>query len=230
MRAILFDYGGTLDSNGIPWLDRFYPIYRACGVKVPKEEFDRAFYDSDDNLGLRHALSDLNLKDTLTLQISNLLRKLGLESNGIGEKIRDQFLSDSRRFLMPNKKLLIGLRKLYKLGIVSNFYGNLASVLKGEGLSDLFDVVADSGALGVLKPDKSIFNHALDKMSVKAQETLMVGDSFNRDILGAEALGMPHAWLYGDRYKNSNPSPCCDKGIILKNLEELPSYLTVLKE
>jgi len=56
MKSILFDYGGTLDSDGSTWLERFAPIYKEYGIDVPKQRFDRAFYDSNDNLPARFAL------------------------------------------------------------------------------------------------------------------------------------------------------------------------------
>ena len=40
VKAILFDYGGTLDNDGIPWKDRFYPIYAAHGFSWTFEEFE----------------------------------------------------------------------------------------------------------------------------------------------------------------------------------------------
>ena len=48
IQAILFDFGGTLDSNGRHWRERFFALYREAGVKTSPEAFDRAFYDSDD--------------------------------------------------------------------------------------------------------------------------------------------------------------------------------------
>jgi hypothetical protein len=46
MQSILFDFGGTLDSDGLTWLERFRAIYEEEGLACPK--LDRAFYDSDD--------------------------------------------------------------------------------------------------------------------------------------------------------------------------------------
>ena len=43
-KAILFDFGGTLDSDGIAWKERFYPIYRSCGLNLDFKEFEKYFF------------------------------------------------------------------------------------------------------------------------------------------------------------------------------------------
>lgn len=255
MEAILFDFGGTLDSNGIHWRDRFYRIYSDFGVSVSREAFANAYYDADDNLHIRHRLEGADLEKTLTCQISDVLKALGTGACSAGpgdgghdgrrdrlEKIRNRFISDSRKFLAVNRILLKKLKKRFKLAIVSNFYGNLESVLEGENLLDMFEFVADSGREGVVKPSPRIFQRALDAVSVRPSQALMVGDSIERDMRGAESLDMPHAWLCGDRViqtgaaNQSVPqgqsvvghSPCCGQCIILKNLGELPEKLKTL--
>jgi putative hydrolase of the HAD superfamily len=81
----------------------------------------------------------------------------------------------------------------YRLGVVSNFYGNLDGILRAEGLRAHFAVVADSGVLGVTKPDPEIFLHAARTLGIRPQECVMVGDSVPRDIKGAAAAGMKQA-------------------------------------
>lgn len=235
MEAVLFDFGGTLDSNGIHWRDRFYRIYSEFGVSAPRAEFDKAYYDADDNLHIRHRLEGADLEETLTCQISDVLKTLGTGADDLVEKIRDRFISDSRKFIAVNRVLLKKLKRRFKLAIVSNFYGNLESVLEGEGLLDIFEFVADSGREGVVKPSPLIFQRALDAVSVRSWQALMVGDSLERDMRGAESLGMPHAWLWGDREAQAGasiqsvvPSPCCGQGIILRNLGELLGKLRTL--
>ena len=53
LKAIFFDYGGTLDADGVNWQDRFYPIYQAHGVAAERETFRQAYYKADDNIDFR---------------------------------------------------------------------------------------------------------------------------------------------------------------------------------
>ena len=190
MRSVLFDYGGTLDSDGSTWIERFYPIYKENGVDVARALFDRAFYDSDDGLPGRYALDGLNLEQTLRLQVRGVLDALAPERADRADKIAGRFAEDSRRQFRALKPVLERLAGRYRLGVVSNFYGNLDGILRAEGLRAHFSVVADSGVLGVTKPDPEIFLHAARALDSRPEECVMVGDSVPRDIKGAAAAGM----------------------------------------
>ena len=51
--AFLFDFGGTLDADGLHWLDRFYTIYQDIGLpEIPKKLIKEAFYWADDQAEL----------------------------------------------------------------------------------------------------------------------------------------------------------------------------------
>ncbi len=195
MKAVLFDYGGTLDSDGITWLERFYPIYKECGADIPRARFDRAFYDSDDALPSRHRLSGLDLEQTLRLQVRDVLAAAAPEQLGLADRIAARFAEDSRGQFRRLRPTLERLAKTHALGIVSNFYGNLDDILRAEGLRALFGAVADSGTLGVTKPDARIFLHAAHALKCGPQDCLMVGDSVARDIRGGAAAGMKTALI-----------------------------------
>ena len=79
MKSVLFDFGGTLDADGTTWLDRFYPLYKEAGLDIARDDFARAFYRSDDALPERHALKGLSLKETLDLQVDQVLSELAPE-------------------------------------------------------------------------------------------------------------------------------------------------------
>ena len=219
MRAVLFDFGGTLDSDGLTWGQRFYPLYREAGLAPSREAFDKAFYKSDDNLPKRFKLKGLDLKKTLELQVGCVIEDLAPERTDLIPKIAGRFLADCRRFFDRNRPLLDRLKKRYKLGVVSNFYGNLDAILRAEGLEAYFDVVADSEVIGHTKPSKEIFEHAFKALGLEAGDCVMVGDSVNRDMKGAEGLSMPHALL------NTWAANCCNGVLRLEKLPELEAML-----
>lgn len=76
------------------------------------------------------------------------------------------------------------------LGVVSNSDGRVEDALKAAGLRQYFDVVVDSGLLGVEKPDPRIFHAALAALGVQPEEALYVGDLFEVDVVGARAAGI----------------------------------------
>jgi len=220
MQALLFDFGGTLDSDGTPWRERFFAIYEGLGFDVPQARFDRAFYDSDDNLPSRHALQGLSLEQTLTLQVRDVLSALAPERLGETGSVVQRFLEDSRAALRRNRPVLERLARCYRLGVVSNFYGNLDSVLASEGLGELFAAVADSGAVGVTKPDPALFRKAMSDLGARPEDCIMVGDSVPRDMRGAEGLGLRHV-LVGDL---SRPA-CCPQALRVARVADLESVL-----
>lgn len=193
MKCLLFDYGGTLDADGTTWLERFHPLYKEAGLDIPRDRFDRAFYDSDDNLHVRHVLKGLDLAQTVRLQVKDVINALAPGRGDLVDPIAGRFVADCRGQFKRLTPVLERLARRYRLGIVSNFYGNLDGLLAAEGLRPLFSVVADSGVLGVTKPEAAIFLHAAKAVSASPADCVMIGDSVKRDIQGAAGVGMRRA-------------------------------------
>ncbi len=225
MTAVLFDFGGTLDSNGIAWKDSFLPIYRKYGVRVAQEKFDRAFYDADDYFHVNHAVLGMGFAQTVTLQVRDVFKNLALEDAAAAKAVAEEFLLLARANFRAIAPALDALAEQYRLGVVSNFYGNMEAVLESEGLDRWFKAAADSRAVGVEKPDAKLFSHALEKLGEKAAGSVMVGDNIKRDMAGAANIGMTGALLWGDRFAQGNPPPQARDCIVLKNLSELPALL-----
>jgi putative hydrolase of the HAD superfamily len=90
---------------------------------------------------------------------------------------------------------LEALRERYRLGIVSNFYGNLEAVCHSAGLAPLFAVMVDSHCAGAEKPNPAIFRAALETLRAMPETTVFVGDSLRRDREGARSMGMGFIWI-----------------------------------
>jgi HAD superfamily hydrolase (TIGR01549 family) len=107
------------------------------------------------------------------------------------------------------------LRRLHQrkipLGIVADTRdGTYRNVLGMHGLYELFDVFAISDHLGVEKPDRTMFLHALNGLAIPESNwsrVAMVGNNLSRDIRGANAVGLISIWLvWNQRY----PIVCAD--------------------
>jgi HAD superfamily hydrolase (TIGR01549 family) len=90
-------------------------------------------------------------------------------------------------------------RRGYRLALVADGYpGTYRNVLSQHGLYECFDVFAISEEVGVVKPDARMFAYALDRLGIRPDayaQTIMVGNHLERDIKGANALGMISVWL-----------------------------------
>ncbi len=85
--------------------------------------------------------------------------------------------------------------KGYKLGIIANQKLGTIERLEAWGLRQYFDVIATSAELGYAKPDKEIFEKAFELAGCTAEESVMVGDRLDNDIIPAKTIGMKTVWV-----------------------------------
>lgn len=95
------------------------------------------------------------------------------------------------------RPILDRLAGSYPMVLVSNFYGNIESVLSDFNLLGYFRSIIESAVVGVRKPDPRIFSLGVEALGLKPSEVLVVGDSYKKDIVPAESIGCKVAWLKG---------------------------------
>ncbi len=110
-------------------------------------------------------------------------------------------------------------RRGFRLGVVSNAEGTVARNLNDAGFTGVFDTVVDSHLVGVLKPDPAIFHVALERMSLKADRAVFVGDMPEIDVKGAKAAGIVPILL--DRHDLHAEVPSAR----IRSLDELPGLV-----
>jgi FMN phosphatase YigB (HAD superfamily) len=220
--ALLFDFGGTLDGPGLTWKTRAFALYRAAGLAAASAEFDPVFYAADDAL-VGAVPATLGLDETVRRLFQGISDGLGMADDRLTTRLADRFIDDARTSLRDSGRLLARLAGRHRLGVVSNFYGNLGAVCADTGLTAVLGVIADSTALGWTKPDPRIFRHALDALGVSPADAVFVGDSRPRDMEGARALTMPHVWLVDPAAPAG--APCCPGDPVIHSLDELEAVL-----
>jgi len=222
IHAILFDFGGTLDSDGLHWLDRFYDIYDKNGLgHIPKALVKEAFYWADAQADLDLGMKSAGLRDMMERHVRWQFQKLNLTDNKLQSGIADAFIRPSERILHRNRRVLEKLSHSgLKLGIISNFYGNIETLCKEFGFISFMNVILDSAVIGLKKPDPKLFELALAKLELPAEQVAFVGDNFDRDIVPAKSVGMKTYWLLGDQEKT--PPLASQVDVILHSLEDLP--------
>lgn len=221
--VVLFDFGGTLDADGLTWKSRFFELCRAEGLPSAPETFDRAFYAADDAL-VGSVPPTLSFAETVSRLAAGVASALGSADAVLAERIADRFLGDALAHLRAAVPLLERLSRRHRLGIVSNFYGNLATVCHNAQIHPFFSVIVDSARVGVTKPDPRIFRCALDELGATPADAVFVGDSPSRDMAGARAVGMRHIWLAGGGAAAA--VPCCPGDVVLASLGALEGVLS----
>ncbi|MAO09865.1 MAG: noncanonical pyrimidine nucleotidase, YjjG family [Flavobacteriaceae bacterium] len=95
------------------------------------------------------------------------------------------------------------LSKKYTLHIITNGFHEVQHLkLKKSGIYTYFKTVTTSEEVGLKKPNPIIFKKALLKASAHPESSLMIGDSFEADILGAKAIGMQTMYY---NYRKTKP-------------------------
>jgi len=220
--AVLFDFGGTLDADGIAWKERFHRLFEAEGVMMAPGRFDPAFYAADDAL-VGTVPATLSLDDTVLRVANGVAVALRPEDATLGTRVAARFLSEARACFEANAPVLERLARRYRLGIVSNFYGNLPTVCDNANVRRYFGVIVDSAQVGFLKPDPRIFLAAVETLGIKPGRTVMVGDSLARDMAGARAAGMAHIWLAPHPARQG--PPCCQEDRVIQSLAQVEELL-----
>jgi putative hydrolase of the HAD superfamily len=220
--ALLFDFGGTLDADGLPWKTRLRWLYRVHGVHPDDDVFDPVFHAADDAL-LGALPPACGLRETVGRLTVGVSAGLGVADARVTAQVGESFLTASLAQLSASGRLLARLRERYRLGLVSNFYGNLDAVCAEAGIAELFDVLVDSTRVGFTKPDPRIFRHATDVLGVAPSDATFIGDSPSRDMAGARNIGMRHIWLTGQLQES--PKPCCPGDRVISSLADLEHVL-----
>jgi HAD superfamily hydrolase (TIGR01549 family) len=206
----------------VTWKERFFALWRAEGAADSPEAFDPVFYRADDALVGAVPIT-LSFEETVRRLTANIASGLAVGDERAIARVADRFLEDANRHLRRNRALLARLGARYRLGLVSNFYGNLETVCHNTAIRSLFGVIVDSVRAGFSKPDPRIFMRALDGLGVAPLDATFVGDSAARDMEGARALGMRHIWLIADPPPPGGP--CCPGDAMIHSLTDVEALL-----
>lgn len=205
IKGIIFDYGGTIDSRGTHWSEVIWAGYQSVGVAVDKDTFRDAYVFAERELAKHpHIMHDDNFYNLLYKKMIIELQWLADNGKIAADRVAvyapdiAMYCYDAARECVEEAKpVLDRLAETYPMVLVSNFYGNVESVLADFGLLRYFRRIIESAVVGVRKPDPKIFQLGVDALGLKPEEVLVVGDSYKKDIVPAETIGCKVAWLKG---------------------------------
>jgi putative hydrolase of the HAD superfamily len=224
IRAILFDMGGTLDGDG-HWLERFLSLYRSFGVDLPREAIRQAFDEAERRSSVDETIGSADGQKMIELHVKWQMAHLELSNQALERHLIDGFITPMRKAAAANVRLLADLAaRGIELGVVSNACGNVQKLCDDFGYTPFLSVIVDSRRVGFCKPDPAIFLHAVEKLGHAPAEIMMVGDSFERDIVPAKKIGMKTGWLH-----DAASEACPDESLVdvhLRRLTDLPDALS----
>lgn len=218
-RAWIFDYGGTLDTGGCHWGRLLWWAWQQAGIVVDEQTFREAYVYAERYM----ATHDVVLpSDTFRQTLSTKLR-LELQQVDAVDKLQqvlDIAYAKAVEHTRHSRDVLKQLATHRPLALVSNFYGNIHTVLHEFGMDRLFNPVIESAAVGVRKPDPRIFLLAVEALGYAPGEVVVVGDSYAKDVVPAHLAGCHTVWLQGEQWSKESVTPT-DADMVISDLNEL---------
>jgi len=226
IKAILFDFGGTLDSDGIDWFTRIYKIVTRLSGPIDKDEFQKLIRQAADEI--------TQMEDSSTLPLEGMASRICRHTHTImsqtdhqiiswnPEEVVQEFLAETIPVLKRNLPCLEKLHKKFRLGCISNNWGNTAGWCQEFQFDRYFETMIDSTVVGYSKPDQHIFQAALNELQLPPEACVYVGDYYTSDIQGAAAAGLTPVWITN----GVTPLPP-DVPVNLLRIKQLPDLLNM---
>ena len=225
VKGYIFDYGGTLDTGGQHWGKVIWHAYEHLQVPVSETDFRDAYVHAERTLGKNPIIQpDFTFYKTLETKIRLQL-----------EYLQTSYITPLTSYILPltshlyeatvaetskSREVLLSLKKQYPMVLVSNFYGNIATVLKEFKLDGIFDTIIESAVVGVRKPDPQIFTLGVEALGMQPDEVVVVGDSMDKDIIPASKAGCHTVWFKGEGWTNA-PVDESPAGKVITDLTQL---------
>lgn len=239
-RAVIFDMGGTLlrfaragdgswrafESQGLRGLYR-YLVDEGHPLQAHEDAFVEALFTRMVTGWEQATGGHINLRTAEWIAAGAADHALTLDEAAL--------LEATRRYVMPLRAgisaapgaadTLAALRERgYRVGLISNTAWPAElhlEDLEELGLLHHIEHPIFSGDLGVWKPNRAIFQHALDALEVAPEQAVFVGDNPREDVRGAQAIGMRAVWIRNTTFPLSGERP----DLIIDELPELLPWL-----
>lgn len=226
IKGYIFDYGGTLDTGGQHWGKVIWHAYERQQVPVSEEVFRDAYVHAERTLGRNPIIQpDFTFYKTIETKIRIQLEFLK-EQNYVSsvssylKPLTDSLYEATVKETAKSREVLLQLKQQYPMVLVSNFYGNIATVLKEFELDGIFDKIIESAVVGVRKPDPQIFTLGVEALGMQPDEVVVVGDSMDKDIIPAGKAGCHTVWFKGEGWTN-DPVDESPAGKVITDLTQI---------
>lgn len=234
VKGIIFDYGGTIDSNGDHWSWVIWKFYKKKGISVTFQSFKDAYVYTERFFAKHEGIISTDnflmllqkkiLKQFEFLVDSDLLSVTWLP---LVDEIALACYTETKQLIESEISLLSKLSQHYPMVIVSNFYGNLLSVLDDFKILNFFEAVIESSVVGLRKPDMKIFQLGIETLNLKPSEVVVIGDSYEKDILPANRCGCKTIWIKGLTWREDEISNKSLADVEILNFHELENLFNL---
>ena len=225
IKGYIFDYGGTLDTGGQHWGKVIWHAYERQQVPVSEEAFREAYVHAERTLGKNPIIQPdftfyKTIETKIRIQLEYLAQLAKRDPLDYLAPLVDDLYARTCEETAHSREVLLQLKQQYPMVLVSNFYGNIATVLKEFKLDGIFDTIIESAVVGVRKPDPQIFTLGVEALGMQPDEVVVVGDSMDKDIIPAGKAGCHTVWFKGEGWTN-DPVDETPAGIVITDLTQI---------
>lgn len=221
---VFFDLDHTLWDFELNSRLTFEQIFLDLGLDIPIDKFLSIYIPLNREYWKLYRDEKISKEDLRFQRLQRTLEGIGFNCNkSLILTMADAYIKTLSTFgntLPHSNEVLSYLSTNYRLHIITNGFQEIqANKLRNSGIAGYFDVIMDSEKAGVKKPNPKIFNLALKQAGTNAEQSIMIGDDLEADVLGAQAVGMKAIHLKPDMTTNQNGS------IVISNLIEIKDFL-----
>lgn len=198
IKHIFFDLDHTIwdfDKNAQETLHELYLHYKLEELGLASAEaFISTYTENNHSLWADYHVGKITKETLRAERFSRTFIQLGVHPERIPQQFEDDYVRITpykKNLFGGSEKVLAYLQQKYTLHIISNGFKESTLIkMDVSGLNPYFTNVIISEDVGINKPDKAIFEYALDKAKALKHESIMIGDSIEADIRGAQGFGM----------------------------------------
>ena len=232
-RAVLFDLDNTLYEYDPPHKKALFAVYKELKnkIKLSRKKFDFLFKISKQEI--HRELSGTASAHNRILYFQRLIEKThNTIEPAIILKLYEVYWNAFLKNMSLSHGVLSTLKQLkkqnYMIAIVSDMTTHIQlRKLKKLKITKYIDYLVTSEEAGSEKPHSIMFLLALNKLRLKPEEVIMVGDSLISDIGGANSVGIPTALIKKGRFYKQSEESYQKPNIVIK---EIPEILDILKQ
>ncbi len=211
---VFFDLDRTLwdfDKSADQTFEEIFEIHELYEKGVPSfTAFHEAYTIHNNHLWDQYRKGEIKKEILRGLRFILTLNDFGIYDNDLGEKLGNDYvrLSPLKVNLFPYSiEILEYLLPKYSLHIITNGFSEVQEIkLQTSGMAKYFDKVITSEEAGFKKPDSRIFNFAFEKSGALPQNSIMIGDDYEVDIIGARDVDMPQIFFDPEKKFPENES------------------------
>ena len=188
------------------------------------DEFFRIYAKKNIELWEAYGKGEITRDFLMAERFRYTLSRMGVDDQQLAEEIGHQYLEilPNKTALMPDAlEVLDYLKKKYPITLISNGFTEVQyKKINSSGIRHYFSHIILSEEARALKPDPKIFEHALKLNGALAHEAIMIGDSYEADIRGAQNAGIDQVYfpLYGKAKKNQPATYVINRLMDLKEI------------